>query len=777
MSRAIAVSMLLIVLSGPLTGRVQVVTRSERPSVDDFIKMKSFPILMPISISSDGERVAYTIQDGARIGDVTDPDSMDERPGSGRVTRGCEIWVADTKSGTSVRISDPASSSWAPVWSPNGEMLTFFSDAGGQARPWVWYRGTRQARVIAEVRPQVIDEHDVPRWATDGKSVFFRAASERSAAIAKLGSTIKNKLDWPLPLVLHSPEDTRHMIEGSASQNVTALGMANTFEGDLVEVQIDTRAVTRLSKGRQIYGCWPSPDGTRLMFTVGLGYKEGNSDWTLFDIVVRDLASGREVVAVHEAQLDNSGFALSWSPDGSHFAYGTFTADKGTRYWTWSGQSQTASAIGDAPTLTYPEFPLWNAKGDKVYVFSRESVYVFSLSSKAAPLIHRAPDHFNITALFGSQRSRTIWSDTTDGNIIYVAERNLDNLDFQVHRIHLSNGNDETLLSLDAALELLPMEIIDATPDGNALVFPLESPKAPQDLWMVTRGFDHLHQVTHINPQLAKYEFPGRRVVRWVDFDGHDLRGTLLLPAGYVEGHSYPLIVYIYGGERESRWANQFAATSSGGIENMQLFASQGYAVFVPDTWMGTESPMLDLLKSLMPGIEKLIQMGIADKNALGVMGHSYGGYSVYSLLVQTARFRAGVALSASGNLLSNYGEMDATGFPTGIAWAENSQGRMRDTPWRNRDKYIENSPLFYLNRVETPILIAHGDSDWHPAYEDREMFVGLRRLGKTAEYAEYRGGGHRISAWRFSDQVDLAKRILAWFDKYLVPEGKMPTK
>jgi dipeptidyl aminopeptidase/acylaminoacyl peptidase len=184
---------------------------------------------------------------------------------------------------------------------------------------------------------------------------------------------------------------------------------------------------------------------------------------------------------------------------------------------------------------------------------------------------------------------------------------------------------------------------------------------------------------------------------------------------------------------------------------------------------------MLDLLKSLMPGVEKLISMGIADENAIGIMGHSYGGYSVYSMLVQTSRFKAGVVLSGGGDLLSDYGEMDDTGFPTGIGWAEKSQGRMGDTPWHVRDKYIENSPFFYLDRVQNPILIAHGDSDWHPAYQDREMFVGLRRLGKTAEYAEYRGEGHRISAWRYSDQLDLANRMLAWFDQYLRPQAPSP--
>jgi dipeptidyl aminopeptidase/acylaminoacyl peptidase len=764
---------LLFVSTAPLAGRLEGAVAADGPGVEDFLRMKSFPLSVAISISPDGKRVAYTIQDGVRVGQVTDPGAFDERPGSGRITRGCEVWIASTQGGAPIRVSDPASSSWAPVWSPHGEMLAFFSDSGGRARPWLWRENSKQANAVADVRPQIVDGGDAPKWAADGKSIFFRAASERTAAIAKLRSTSRDPLDSPPPLILHSPEDDRHLIDTPASQSVTALGMANTFAGDLVQVQVETGAATTLTKNRQIYGYWPSPDGTRLAFTVGLGYKERDSDWTLFDVIVRDLPSSHEVVAAHEAELDNSGSAVSWSPDGSQLAYGTLTVGKGTRYWIWAGERESTRAIGDAPTLAYPEFPLWNTQGDKLYAFSNEAVYVFSMKGHTPPLTIHPSAGFGIVTLVGSQRSRTVWSDSTDGDIIYVAERNLDNLASEIHRVRVSGVAQETVAKLDGSLALLSRDVVDATPDGNTLVFPMESPTAPQDLWVANRGLSQVRQLTHINPGLERYKFPERRVVRWVDGDGHDLCGTLVLPSGYVEGHAYPLIVYVYGGESESRWGKQFAATSSRGVENMQLFATSGYAVLVADTKMGTESPMLDLLKSLMPGVDKVVNMGIADENAIGIMGHSYGGYSVYGLLVQTNRFKAGVALSASGNLLSDYGEMDDTGFPTGIAWAENSQGRMGDTPWHVRDKYIENSPFFYLDRVQTPILIAHGDSDWHPAYEDREMFVGLRRLGKTAEYAEYRGAGHRLAAWRYADQVDLAHRMLAWFDLYLRPHAQ----
>jgi dipeptidyl aminopeptidase/acylaminoacyl peptidase len=768
MNRLALVCVILGVLTYPLYGRERVAAAA-RPSIEELLRMKTFPVLMPISVSPDGKYIAYTLQDGARVGETTDAESMDERAGSGRLSRGCEIWVAYLESGRQVQVGAQGGSNWGPTWSPNNQMLAFFSDSGGSARPWIWNLSDQKARPLADLRPQVVEQPDVPRWTADSKSILFRAASERTLAIRGFQGTASHAVDESSALVLRSPEDSRHQVEVSANQTVTALGIKNMFEGDLVQVGIESGEIRTLTKGRAIYSYYPSPVGSRVVFTTAVGYEEGNTDLTLFDIVMKDLISGQEVIAAHEALLDNLGSALSWSPDASKLAYGTMVHENGTRYWIWSADQKSARPVGDAPRLSYPQYPLWNAHGDKLYVSSTDAVYVLRLNGEAASVVLPV-EHFGIAALFSSERDRTIWSDSADGDAIYLAERNSESLELEVHRARLSNNSDERLLKLDAALSILPMDIMNGTRNGDTLAFPMESAAAPQDLWVVGHGFSGLRQLTHVNVELERYKYPERRMVRWTDFEGHELRGTLLMPSEYVDGRRYPLIVYVYGGERESRWAKQFSATSGGSVENMQLFATHGYAIFVPETVMGTQTPMLDLFKSLMPGIEKIIEMGVADANAIGVMGHSYGGYSVYSLLVQTSLFRAGVALSGGGNLLSYYGEMDPTGFPSGISWAEKGQGRMGDTPWNVRNRYIENSPFFYLDRVETPILIAHGDSDWHPASEDREMFVGLRRLGKTAEYAEYRGAGHRISAWRYADQIDLANRILGWFDKYLKP-------
>jgi dipeptidyl aminopeptidase/acylaminoacyl peptidase len=200
----------------------------------------------------------------------------------------------------------------------------------------------------------------------------------------------------------------------------------------------------------------------------------------------------------------------------------------------------------------------------------------------------------------------------------------------------------------------------------------------------------------------------------------------------------------------------------------MQLLATRGYAVLLPDSPQGVGTPMLDLAKTILPGVNKVIEMGVADPDRLSVMGQSNGGYSALGLLVQTQRFKAAIALDGMGNLVSHYAELDNAGTTYGVA-LEHGQNALGGSPWEVRDRYIENSPFFYLDRIETPLLIVHGAEDTTVAsYESDEVFVGLRRLGKEVEYAKYKGEAHTQLGWSYANQVDVCTRMLGWLEDHL---------
>ena len=304
---------------------------------------------------------------------------------------------------------------------------------------------------------------------------------------------------------------------------------------------------------------------------------------------------------------------------------------------------------------------------------------------------------------------------------------------------------------------------------GSVVVYVSEASDRPPDLWISHDGLLTRSQLTHLNPTLERYAFGQSRLIEWLSLDGRPLRGALLLPAGYAAGRRYPLVVQVYGGGLLSRNVNAFGLEGESSYD-LQLLATRGYAVLTPDAPMGIETPMLDLAKTVLPGVNRAIELGVADSSRLAVMGESYGGYSTLALLVQTSRFRAAVSTAATASdLLTEYGQQDADGFDWGMGWAEEGQGRMRATPWERRDRYVENSPYFYLDRVRTPLLILHGVRDEvAPAYGDDQTFTALRRLGKEVEYVRYDGVDHVLANAPPAVVRDYLRRITDWLDDHL---------
>jgi dipeptidyl aminopeptidase/acylaminoacyl peptidase len=261
-------------------------------------------------------------------------------------------------------------------------------------------------------------------------------------------------------------------------------------------------------------------------------------------------------------------------------------------------------------------------------------------------------------------------------------------------------------------------------------------------------------------------------VIDYRSSDGVPLHGALLLPSDYQEGKRYPLVVHVYGGSMGSNNVNRFGLSGTG-VENKQLLATRGYAVLFPDTPLHPGTPMVDLAKTVIPAVNKVVELGIADPDRIGVMGHSYGGYSTLALIVQSKLFRAAIDSAGIGNLFTMYGSMRADGSGSAVGWSEEGQGSMGGPPWQFRDRYLENSPTFYLDQVVTPLLIVQGgiDSTVHSFLAD-EVFVCLRRLGKKVVYALYAGEDHWEGTWGHANAVDYLNRMIAWFDQEMAPRS-----
>ncbi len=252
--------------------------------------------------------------------------------------------------------------------------------------------------------------------------------------------------------------------------------------------------------------------------------------------------------------------------------------------------------------------------------------------------------------------------------------------------------------------------------------------------------------------------------------EGQPLRGALLLPPGWTAGTRVPMIVEIYPGDyKHSNAIHRFGFGDVNGPFNKQMLATRGYAVLVPETPQGVGTPMRDLAANTNAAINRVVELGIADPDRLGVFGHSYGGFSTISIVTQTPRFKAAVVSAGFADLTAFYGEIQESGLDAWANWVEDD-ARMGGSPWQYRSRYIENSPIFSLDRVTTPVLLLHGANDATTrVFYAGQIFSSLRRLGREVEMRRYEGEGHVLE--QRENIVDYWNAVIRWYETYLRKE------
>jgi dipeptidyl aminopeptidase/acylaminoacyl peptidase len=295
-------------------------------------------------------------------------------------------------------------------------------------------------------------------------------------------------------------------------------------------------------------------------------------------------------------------------------------------------------------------------------------------------------------------------------------------------------------------------------------------------VWRKAVGRDGTTSLVDGNGFLREIAEGRYRKIEYRSLDGEQLTGWIILPPDYREGARYPLVTWVYAGAVYRDQEPHYGIASNNSL-NVQLFAGQGYAVLLPSMPLGAEGtiddPMLRLSSGVLPAVDKAIELGIADSTRLFLAGQSFGGYSTYGLITQTRRFTAAIALAGLSNLISLYGQFDArvryADHPQEnlfqAALMESAQVRMGGPPWKDTGRYLRNSPIFYVDRVETPLLIIQGDLDYVAMQQGEEFFTSLYRQGKRASFVRYWGEGHVLESP--ANIRDMWRRMFAWMEQF----------
>jgi len=277
------------------------------------------------------------------------------------------------------------------------------------------------------------------------------------------------------------------------------------------------------------------------------------------------------------------------------------------------------------------------------------------------------------------------------------------------------------------------------------------------------------YTLVNINPRLKEWALGEQQVIKWTNSRGEDLEGILIKPVGFQEGRRYPLIVDLYSGR-----TNGFMGTT---ILANQALASKGYAVFFPDhrahhIWMnymrdvaysqvarGAQGGDI-MIDDVLSGVNVLVKKGIVDPGRIGLYGYSNGATAVNYLVTKTPRFKCAVSAEGFADWTLSYF------LETDVAYTSATLGQ---TPWADPQTYIKLSPIYHLDRITTPLLLAVGDKGTPARLLGYiSMFNGLRRLKRDVILVRYPDQGHVFTGRALSDYWE---RVNAFFDSHLKPD------
>jgi len=301
--------------------------------------------------------------------------------------------------------------------------------------------------------------------------------------------------------------------------------------------------------------------------------------------------------------------------------------------------------------------------------------------------------------------------------------------------------------------------------DGNRWLFTRESYTTFPNL-LYGKDLSEYQQISDANPQQSEYAWGEMELYEWTSASGEQLQGLLVKPDNFDPKRKYPMIVNFY--ERSSDGIHRHRTPSVGrSTINYPFYAGRDYIIFNPDVPYKVGYPGESAYNSVVSGVSSLIDKGFVDRERIGLQGHSWGGYQVAHLITKTDMFRCAESGAPVVNMTSAYGGIRWGSGRSRMFQYERTQSRIGGTLWEKPMLYLENSPLFNLDRVNTPVLILHNDEDGAvPWYQGIEFFMAMRRLNKPAWMLNYNGEPH----WpvKLQNRRDFQLRMQQFFDYYL---------
>mgnify|MGYP005838335677 CR=1 FL=1 len=485
-----------------------------------------------------------------------------------------------------------------------------------------------------------------------------------------------------------------------------------------------------------------------------------------YDVYLINTADGERTLIKKDirasVQPSPGGKYLLWYnyPDASYYSYSIAT---GMEYRLTTPETvAVANELNDVPNYASPYYPTgWLENDEALLINDRYDIWRIDPENKSVPLNITRNGRSTHTTYTRVQFDREERSIKKDDQMLLSGHNDITReSSYYTFKIDGSSA-PEKLIGGPYSLSR-PQKAADA----NTVVYSKSTFKMFPDLLVSDLKFRKSTKISNANPQQAEYLWGSAEIYSWTSLDGRKLQGLLYKPENFDPAKKYPMIVNFYEKSSQGLYNHRVPELGRSTI-GYHYYTSNGYVIFNPDVYYEDGYPGESAFNCVMPGITSLIEEGFIDSEKIGAQGHSWGGYQVAYLATRTDLFAAIESGAPVVNMFSAYG---------GIRWwsglnrsfqYEHTQSRIGATIWEAPLKYLENSPLFTMDKVTTPILIMANDADGHvPWYQGIEYFVALRRLQKPVWMLNYTGEPH----WpqQFKNKKDFQLRMSQFFNHYL---------
>ena len=604
-----------------------------------------------------------------------------------------------------------------------------------------------------------VSENRQPKFSKDGNSLFIGLMPKLAEKDTTLIADDYAKVDvWSYKDDFIQPQQLKNLEREKKRSYLSVIDLSNPAK--VIQLaDLDMNQVEILNEGNSNFALGTSDNAYRLSSNWDV---TGRKDYYIINTKTGQRELFAKALTGKVEMSPNGKFAVFYNAENGLWS-GYNIETKETKVLNKKLKVKFYDEENDSPTLAQEYGVAYFTDNDEtVLIKDRYDIWEFDLVG------NRRPE--NMTNGFGRKHNITFDINQLNDdiktlnrdNLVYLGAFNNQNKQSGVYQTIISKAKnpEEVVMSNTWGAQKMTKAL-----NANEFIYTKESFQNSPDVYVST-NFKDEKKISAINPQQKDYLWGNGELVTWKTYSGKDATGVVYKPENFDPNKKYPMIVYFY--EKLSDNLNRYQAPAPTPSRiNHTYFVSNDYIVFTPDISYTIGHPGKSAEDYINSGVEALKKNTWVNGSKIAIQGQSWGGYQVAHLITATNMYAAAWTGAPVVNMTSAYGGIRwGTGMSRQFQY-EQTQSRIGKTLWEAPELYIENSPLFNMPKVKTPVVIMHNDEDGAvPWYQGIEMFMALRRLGKPVWMLNYNGDDHNLI--KRANKNDIQQRQVQFFDHYL---------